>query len=79
MSSLCDIFGHQKLKKKWLPDKTIGYCPKCKPKLKKSKSGIGCYDLAILEKDTCPKCDTKLEHPKSIMVEVCEACGYNCV
>ena len=63
--TLCEIFGHQKLHRKYLEDKSAGKCPKCKD---------GLYDLKVLGSDKCPHCGTGLKHPKNIMIMVCDAC-----
>lgn len=66
MKSLCDIFGHQNLVRKYYERKDTWYCPKCKSK----------YDVELLETDVCPECKIKMRHPKSWDWQ-CLSCGYN--
>ena len=63
----CDIFGHFKLHRKYLEDKTAGKCLKCKD---------GIYDLEVLGSKNCPTCGEELKHPKNVMIMVCDTCGY---
>ena len=70
---LCRIFGHVGLHRRYLPDKSVGKCPKRECKA----GGRYGYDLEVLGSRNCPHCGTELKHPKTIMINVCDYCGYN--
>jgi len=76
MKSLCQVFGHPhfQCQKRYLPDKTEGYCPKCNPHHSLRK---GIYDLELLGSNKCPNCHTQLEYPKYFVGYHCNACGQN--
>ena len=67
---LCKLFGHTKLRRKYLEDKEVGKCPKCKA------GGKYGYDLAVLGSKNCPHCRTELKNPKTIMIMICDYCGF---
>ena len=65
--NICKIFGHQKLSRKYFPDRTTLKCPKCKK----------VADAEIYGTNICRDCKIEMKNPKMWDYK-CEACGYNC-
>lgn len=53
-NTLCQTFGHQKLKRHYYPDRFTLVCQKCK----------GRYDTEILDNNQCPKCQQTMQYAK---------------